>query len=196
MNDNNQLKFIPFHAINEFMRNDFRLNLIRTALTGKNSLDRKFSAPIDRLTRKHVKVAGFRNSLKAPVTIKAVAMVKPFEKQPRLVAAILNAWSEITFELRTQIFDLLTMREWKLLPIEADRTKLPGFLTQWPEDDDYEVLYEVFTKAYPESNASIDETSLMVIWLSGRLPIDKVSKSEIDIPEILQEPNITPTKEP
>lgn len=187
MNTKTQFQFIPFNAINEFMRNDFRLNIIRTTLISKGELNRKFTAPIDRLTRKHVKVAGFRNSLKAPLTILAVAMVKAFEKQPDLVAAILNAWSESNSELRSQISILLAEKGWDLLPIEVDRSKLPGFLTEWPEEDDYEELYEAYNKSFPENKVSIDETSLMVIWLSGRLPINKVSKSDIRLPEVPQD---------
>jgi hypothetical protein len=182
MSEKEKIKFIPFHAINEFMRNDFRLTVIRTTLTYKNSLDRQFAAPIDRLTRKHVKVTGFRNSVKAPVTLKAVAMVKAFEKQPQLVAAILNGWSEINSELKSQIFNILVDRGWKLLPVEIDRTKLPGFLTLWPEGDDYDLLFDAYKEAYPDGDASIDETSLMVVWLAGRLPVDKVSKSDIELP--------------
>jgi hypothetical protein len=184
MSEKEKIQFIPFHAINEFMRNDFRLKVIRTTLTHKNSLDRQFAAPIDRLTRKHVKVTGFRNSVKAPVTLKAVAMVKAFEKQPQIVAAILNAWCEINSELKTQIFNILVDRGWKLLPVDIDRTKLPGFLTFWPEGDDYDVLFDAYKEVYPDGDASIDETSLMVIWLAGRLPVEKVSKSEIELPEI------------
>ncbi|MCJ7701710.1 MAG: hypothetical protein MUO62_09020 [Anaerolineales bacterium] len=184
MNEKTQLEFIPFHAINEFMRNDFRLNVIRTTLLSLNQLDRQFSAPIDRLTRKHVTVAGFRNSVKAPATIKAVAMVKAFENQPKMVGAILNAWAESKTELRQLIYDLLVERGWKVLPIEADRTRLPGFMARWPAEDDYELLYQAFTDSHPEMEASIDEISLMVVWISGRLPIDKVSKDELDMPEL------------
>ena len=132
MNKKTQVEFIPFHAINEFMRNDFRLKLIRNTLMSLKQLGRGFSAPIDRLTRKHVTVAGFRNSAKAPATLKSVSMVKAFEKQPKLVSAILNAWAESKSELRQHTYDLLLERGWKVLPIEADRTKLPGFLSSWP----------------------------------------------------------------
>jgi hypothetical protein len=186
MNDK-KVAFIPFHAINQFMRNDFRLIVIRSTLMAMNKLDREFTAPIDRLTRKHVKVAGFRNSVKAPATVKAVAMVKPFEKHPNLAAAILNAWAASKADLRQQVFDLLTDRTWKLLPIEVNRTKLPGFLTRWPEEDDFEVIYESFTTINPDVEASIDEVSLMVVWLSGRLPINKISKEEMEEPEIQAE---------
>ena len=182
--DKKKVSFIPFHAINQFMRNDFRMNVIRSALQTLPELDREFGSSIDRLTKKFVKVPGFRNSVKAPTTVKAVAMVKPFEKNPDLVAAILNAWAESKSVLRQQVFDLLTSRDWKLFPIDFNRTKLPGFLTRWPAEDDFEVLYESFTAANPDNEASIDEVSLMAVWLSGRLPIEKIDKSELGEPEI------------
>jgi hypothetical protein len=182
--DDKKISFIPYHAINQFMRNDFRLAVIRSAMMALPDLDHGIVAPIDRLTKKLVKVPGFRNSAKAPATIKAVAMVKPFEKNPDLVAAILNAWAESRPELRGLIFELLTERGWKLLPIETNRTKLPGFLTFWPADDDFEVLYDAFTAAHPDAEASIDEISLMVVWLSSRLPIEKIDKTEMEEPDI------------
>jgi hypothetical protein len=48
------------------------------------------------------------------------------------------------------------------------------------------VSLKLYNKIYPENEVSIDETSLMVIWLSGRLPITKVSKSDIRLPEVPQ----------
>jgi hypothetical protein len=179
MNEKKQVEYFPFHAINEFMRTDFRLQVIRTSLLELSNSNRNLSTSIDRLTKKYVRVAGFRNSAKAPLSIKAVSMVKAFETHPDLVAVILSAWAESKSKLRDEIFNLLTQREWKLLPLEFDRSKLPGFLPQWPEEDDYEKLYTAFVDTYPDHDASIDETSLMVVWLAGRLPIDKVSKAEM-----------------
>jgi len=179
MNENQKTEFIPYHAINEFMRSDFRLNIIRTTLMALPQLDRHYRNSVDRLTRKYVKVAGFRNSVKAPISLKSVALVKPFSKQPDLVSAILSAWSAANNKLQIGVFDLLIDKNWELLPIKADRTKLPGFLTKWPIEDDYEGIYQVFVEKYPNTQVSIDETSLMSIWLSGRLPIDKVSKGEL-----------------
>ena len=172
MKPENELEFIPFHAINEFMRNDFRLNVIRKTLLSLNELDRKYRAPIDQMTKKYVKVAGFRNSTKAPASVKAVAMVKAFEVQPKLVAAILEAWTISQPDFRQQVNDI-------------NRSRLPGFLTRWPAEDDYDVLYDAFISAHPESEVSIDQTSLMIIWLAGRLPIDKISIAEMSLPDQL-----------
>lgn len=179
MNENKQVKFIPFHAINEFMRNDFRIHVIKSTLAAIPNLDDKFVARIDRLTRKLVKVPGFRNSSKAPTSIKTVAMAKTFEKHPDFVTAILNAWAESKPDFRNEVNNFLSKRGWTILPTEADRTKLPGFLTTWPKGEDYDTLYQAYIHDYPDSNASIDELSLMIIWQAGRLPIDKVNISEI-----------------
>jgi hypothetical protein len=161
------------------MRNDFRINVIQSTLLALPKLGPEFSKPVDRLTRKFVKVAGFRNSTKAPVFVKGAAMVKAFEKEPTLVAAVLHAWSESKDALRQEIFDLLTKLNWPLLPIEFNRTKLPGFLTQWPDEDDYAKIYDTYVLEHPDSDSSIDETSLMVVWLAGRLPIEKISKNDL-----------------
>jgi hypothetical protein len=125
-------------------------------------------------------VPGFRNSAKAPARVKAIAIVKAFEKSPDLVAAILSAWSEAQGEFRQQVYDFLTAREWKMLPPEADRTKLPGFLTVWLTGEDFETLYDAFIETHPDHQPGIDDLSLMIVWLSGRLPFRKASEEDAE----------------
>ncbi|MBN2146912.1 MAG: hypothetical protein JW726_05970 [Anaerolineales bacterium] len=187
-----QAAFLPFHAINEFMRADFRISVIRTALGAINSLPDDLAASLNRLTRKHVTVPGFRNSERAPAVIKALPMAKAFEKSPELVAAVLAAWAEAHADLRQQVYDLLKLRGWKMFPDEenlkldslspdlfkqwaifplaADRRKAPGFYPHWPKGEEYETLYQQFNEIHPDAEASIDQLSLMVVWLSLRLP--------------------------
>jgi hypothetical protein len=186
------IQFLPFHAINEFMRPDFRLNVIRYCLNSLSQLPNKFQEPVNRHVRKVVKVPGFRNSEKAPTAVKILPTSKAFEKDPELVAAILAAWSESKSNLRLQVFDVLKQRgwqvfpaetisltnlpeiqsekDWNILPPEADRSKLPGFLTYWPKDQDFEAIYNTYTELYPQGEASLDEVSLMAVWLADRLP--------------------------
>jgi len=153
--------------------------MLRETMKSLPDLSPKTQRTLNKLTKKYVKVPGFRNSAKAPATIKAVNMVKPFEKEPKLVAAVLSAWAEAHPDLRQGVFDVLSGFGWKLLPVEANRARLPGFLTQWPEEDDYEAIYEAYTQAHPDAEHSMDEVSLMAVWLSLRLPVDKVSKDEL-----------------
>lgn len=167
-----KIQFLPFHAINDFMRTDYRLDVIRTTLNALPGLPDDLRAPIDRLTRRVVKVPGFRNSTKAPASMKVKPTAEAFEKSPDLVAAILAAWSAAHPDLRQQVFDLLTSRGWEVLPIEADRTKLPGFLTKWSKGDDFEALNTAFMEKFPDAPANSDDISLMVVWMSGRLPYE------------------------
>ena len=169
MNDK-KVQFFPFHAINDFMRPDYRLEVVRSTLYSLHDLPENMRAPIERLTRKVVQVPGFRNSARAPVNLRVKSTAEAFEKSHQLVAAILSAWSALHQELRGQVYNLLIARSWEILPPDADRTKLPGFLTKWPKGEDFEALNAVFAEKYPDSRASADDVSLMTVWISNRLP--------------------------
>jgi hypothetical protein len=182
MDDNNkQAQFLPFHAINEFMRSDYRFGIVRTALVALPTLPRNLRAPIDRITKKTIKVTGFRNSAKSPAAVRTKPTADAFEKNPDLVAAILSAWAETKPELRQQVYDLLIERGWEVLPPDADRTKLPGFLPVWPKNEDFDTLNNAFFEKYAHTKHSNDDISLMVVWISSRLPYD-VESSEEDSP--------------
>jgi hypothetical protein len=195
----NNAEFLPFHAINEFMRPDFRLSLIRDTLNALPRLSEEHNNKINNLSRKLVKVPGFRNSEKAPALMRVIPTAKAFEKSAELAAAILAAWCDSNDVLRDQVYDLLKSRgwacleqnqtvdfetlsadfliSWPILPIHIDRTILPGFYIRWPEGDDYELLYSLFTHLYPDAQISIDQVSLMVVWLSLRLPYQMEEKN-------------------
>jgi len=194
----NQVEFLPFHAINEFMRSDFRLSVVKSALSALPNLPESHLNTISHLTKKLVKVPGFRHSDKAPVFVRVIPTAKAFEKNGELVAALLAAWAESHDSLRTQVYELLVSRGWKtfpaemhtladvptlkteqdwgILPISADRAKIPGFLVYWPKGETFEALYQSFTEKYPETQASLDEASLMAVWLAMRLPVNLVDE--------------------
>jgi len=74
---------------------------------------------------------------------------------------------------------LLEAHGWKILPLDANRTKMPGFMIQWPQEDDFDTLYGSFREVNPDSEASDDDLGLMAVWLSGRLPYEMVEKAEL-----------------
>lgn len=185
-------EFLPFHAINEFMRPDFRLNVIRETLTSITTSDDPCAKNLNHQIKKNVTIPGFRNSDKAPALIKVLPTSKAFEKSPEMVAAVLSCWSENHATLREQVLSLLTSRnwpvltdsesidvtglnseiieKWPILPIGMNRAKLPGFFIHWPGGEDFETIYQNYTEVYPDSDVSIDKVSLMVVWLTMRLP--------------------------
>ncbi len=177
MSDNKEIKFLPFNALNEFMNDEYRLNIVQITLNALPSLSTDLRKPIDQFTNQLVKVPGFRNAVKAPVYLKIKPYIEAFEKQPKLVAATLAAWANINQELQSQVFEVLQARHWELLPVDTDRTKLPGFLIVWPKDETFETIYLSFKETFPNSNATSDDVSLMSVWLSGRLPFTSDKKT-------------------
>lgn len=168
--DTKKARFLPFHAINEFMRPDYRLTVVRAALQAAPSMPEELRQPLDRLVKKAVKVPGFRDGSKAPTPLKVRPAAEAFEKSPDLVGAILAIWAQSLPELRQQVHDLLVEKGWEILPAEANRAKLPGFMTVWPKGQNFEALNQAFHQKYPAVEASSDDISLMVVWISGRLP--------------------------
>jgi len=177
MEKDKEASFFPFHAINEFMTDEYREAVVRSVLLSYATLPEEFSSRIDRNIKKAVTIPGFRNSAKAPAQLRVKPAIDSFQKNPALVAAILAAWAELHATLRQQVYDLLISREWELLPIEADRTKLPGFLTKWPKGEDFDTLFEAFKTSSSDTTTEMNDVSLMVVWLSGRLPYEFVDKN-------------------
>jgi hypothetical protein len=194
-------EFLPFHAINEYMRPDFRLKVIRESLSAQSTLDEHLSHALNQQIKKYVTVPGFRSSDKAPALVKVLPTSKAFEKNADLVAVVLACWAEIQSPLRDQVYVLLkerkwhifpeneevapavsiteAIKEWTVFPITMDRTKLPGFYIHWPKGEDFEALYKTFSELFPDSDASIDKVSLMTVWLTMRLPFQVDSALEI-----------------
>jgi hypothetical protein len=168
--DDQTTQYLPFNAINQFMRDDYRSIVIRRTLNGLSSLSAGDREPVDRMTRKYVQVPGFRISTKAPVTLRLKPTIDAFEKNSEMAAAILSAWAEMHKELRDQVYALLVTRKWQVLPPEADRTKYPGFVPHWPEDEIFDRLSDAFKETYPAIDNSDDDINLMIVWVSVRLP--------------------------
>jgi hypothetical protein len=173
-----QVSFLPFHALSQFMRDDFRQTVVRRTMHAYAELPENLRANIDKQTKRFVNIPGFRNSVKAPVTLKIRQMNEAFEKRADLVGALLAGWAETHPELRQQMYDLLIERGWEVLPLEADRTKLPGFIPVWPANEDFEVLNTAFKAKYPESETTEDDVSLMAAWISTRLPFETEGEEE------------------
>jgi hypothetical protein len=175
MNDDSA-ELIPFHAINEFMRDDYRLQVVKTSLRALPDLSEDIRRPLNGLIKKSITVPGFRNSEKAPVHKKAGPVIKAFKNSPEMSGAILAAWAEANKELRQNVYELLSGRGWSLLPLEADRQKLPGFFITWPKGEDFDTLSTLFNEIFPEPETASDDINLMVVWVSMRLPYQMVDE--------------------
>jgi hypothetical protein len=174
MENQETVEFLPYNAINQFMLNDYRHNVLHKVLGGLDQLPPSQKSALLGSIRRLFSVPGFRNPAMAPLAIKVRGAVGPFEKNSVFTGQVLAGWGELNSDLMQQVYHMLLDRKWEVLPLDADRTKIPGFLTRWPKGETYEVLNTAFTEKYPESAAAEDDVRLMVIWVSGRLPYDMV----------------------
>lgn len=170
MPENNKKQFLPFHAINEFMRDDFKLLIIQEVLSKLETLKKEKIALINRLIAKGVQIPGFRNSSLAPVGVKARQCVSLFETSPEFAALVIDIWGNLHSPLKDAIWKLLVERNWKPLPIEIDRTMLPGFSVNWPKEETFESFIQGLHERVPELMESDDNISLMVVWIGNKLP--------------------------
>lgn len=198
--DDAKIEFLPFHAINEFMRADFRMKVIKDTLSKLPGLPSDLRDPVERQIRKSVKIPGFRHPEKAPTMVKVLPCAQAFEKKPEFVSALLAAWAEVHAHLRDQVLAVFqqrgwyffptgitslaefpipkTEKDWGILPVTAERTRLPGFVIYWPKAEDFETLYDTYIEIYPGGENSKDEVGLMAVWLSMRLPYNHTGEAE------------------
>lgn len=170
--ENNQIAYLPFHVINEFMVSPYRLSVIQRVLEKQQSISPAHSKGIQQIIKNWLKVPGFRNAALAPLPLKVKHSESVFEKNPEYVKHILAGWAEINQPLAEEVFTFLQQRGWKLLPLKVDRAQLKGILPTWPKGDDFETLTEGFSKAYPQYAEQLDDVTLMIVWVSNRLPVD------------------------
>jgi hypothetical protein len=168
-----QEEYLPFHAINEFMRDDYRIIVISEVLSQQDKISPEKRSLIGKIIAKYVTVQGFRNSNLAPAGRKAKASVALFERSPEYVALIVESWTSLHEELAKTVYEILSEHAWEKLPgIDVDRSTLPGFLIHWPKADTFDVLIKAVQEKKPELKESDDNISLMAVWLGNRLPYD------------------------
>ena len=56
-----------------------------------------------------------------------MALLRHLKKNPGFVAEILAGWCDLNTDLSEKVAALLKDRNWEALPIETDRSQLPGF---------------------------------------------------------------------
>lgn len=172
-----KIEYLPFNAINEFMLPEYQKSILKLVFSNFESLPNYRQKSINANIKKFVQIQGFRDSSHAPQNLKTRMALPAFEKNAKFTAEILAGWFELNTELGQQVSKILIDRGWIVLPMEADRSKLPGFMVKWPADDTFDVLSEEFAKIYPDNPFTKDDISLMIVWISNRLPFDMVTEN-------------------
>lgn len=165
-------KFYPFSAVNDFMREDYRLTILHEVLASLDKIPAEQKMRIGRLISKGIQVQGFRNSNLAPVGMKAKKSVDLFERSPEFAAQVMESWSRLHPELRLLIRNVLVKRNWTVKEDDLDLSQLSGFQIDWPKEDTFQVLIDKARELPPELAVTDDDISLMVVWIGNRLPYD------------------------
>lgn len=172
--------YLPYNAINEFMRDDYRREIIQKVLSEATSLSSELREPIDRHTRQIVQVPGFRNSAKAPVRLRLKSSIEAFMTNAEFTQAILAAWVSLHPGLEKQVSELLIERGWEVTTNLKSKDRPPGFLMTWPDGEDFESILHAYEEKFIENNSNSDDINLMVVWTGGALPY---RTGEEEIPE-------------
>jgi hypothetical protein len=78
-----------------------------------------------------------------------------------------------------QIAGLLDELGWtRILPIDADRSQMPGFYIQWPVGYDFDKIHAEYREHYPEAEVVDDVISLLTVLVSMRLPFEEEAAHE------------------
>lgn len=176
-----QAQFLPWSAINVFMLPEFQVEVISDVLGNFESLTSEQRTGLNQMIKRGVKLNGFRNATLAPLPIRVRGSIELFEKNAAFAYMVLSCWCDLHTALRDAVHNMLSERGWLLLPVDTDRSKIPGFLTHWPKEDEFEVLTPAFREQFPDLNDFSDnQISLMEVWVSGRLPYELVEKVNIE----------------
>lgn len=165
-------EYLPFNAINEFMRDDYRLIILHETITHLNDTSPEQQKEISKLISQYVKIPGFRKSNLAPAAMKAKNSVALFQQSAAFSSKIVETWSSIHPKLKEIVWDVLTEKGWEPASLDSDRTALPGFQIHWPKADTFEAISTAVRKLAPDLSETDDDISLMAVWIGNRLPYD------------------------
>lgn len=163
-------EYLPYKAINVYIESDFLRKTLEFILKNINSLPKEDQISFVKLFREFVNILGFRNPMRAPLTLQVNAYIKAFEEKDEVIPFTLSTWAKIKSDFASKVKSWLESEGWDQLSIEKNFDENEGFLNKWPEGLSFEKIIEDFKKAHPKFDFDEDNLILMVLWISGRLP--------------------------
>ena len=164
------VEYLPYKAVNIFINREYLEQLIETVLKGYNNLSKEKRLAFVKQFRQYVNILGFRNAIRAPLSLQIKAHASAFEAKNEVVPFTLSTWAELNPNLASEVESWLESEGWKGLKKERDFNETEGFLSDWPEKLSFDKLVKKFKKAKPDVKPNRDDLILMVLWISGKLP--------------------------
>ncbi|MFU8825909.1 MAG: hypothetical protein ACNA70_00280 [Brevefilum sp.] len=163
-------EYLPFIAINVFMQRDYLEKVTKEIIEGIGTLSKEEQIAFNGFFRKHITILGFRNPLRAPLSLQVNAYASAFEKNEDVIPYTLSKWARIKSELAEKVKAWLDSEGWEELVVERTIEDHQGFASDWPDDLTFESIEEKFKEANPKEEFLRDDLVLMVLWISGKLP--------------------------
>lgn len=163
-------EYLPYKAINVFIERDYLENVLNEILEDIKKLPKEEQIVFTNLFRKYVSVLGFRNPLRAPLSLQVNAYVSAFEKKDEVIPFTLTTWTKLDMDFAEKVRDWLEAEGWENLTIERTFDESEGFVSDWPEDLSFDQIEEKFKQANPDVDFARDDLVLMVLWITGCLP--------------------------
>jgi len=161
---------LSFKIINVFIDRDYLESKIESIHQNIKQLPKNDQIAFNNQFRKYVKVLGFRNPLRAPITLQVKAHASAFEEKDEVVPFTLSTWTKLNQDFANQVKDWLDSLGWEDLALERSFESASGFINEWPKKLTLDKLVKQFKKDKPDLDFSQDDLILMVFWVSGQLP--------------------------
>lgn len=167
----NAIENLPFKTVNVYIERGFLEEILEQVLTNLKNLSKETQGEFNQLFKKYVPVLGFRNPLHAPRPLQVKAYANAFEEKDEIIPFTLSTWANINDNLARAVLDWLESENWDDLELHRSYENSMGFTNKWPEDQSLESIAEKFQDSHPDLESSKDAIMLMLLWVSGRLPI-------------------------
>lgn len=165
-------EILPFKSINVYIEREYLEKVVTNILEGVGKLNKEEQIRFSQDFRKHISVLGFRNPLRAPLSLQVNAYASAFEEKEEVIPFSLTIWSKVKTDLAEKVQSWLESEGWDDLALEREFEEDNGFVFDWPDDLSFDQVEEKFQNANPDFEYDRDDLILMVLWISGKLPIE------------------------
>ena len=163
-------EILPFKSINVYIEREYLEKVAKNILEGVGNLQKEEQIGFSQNFRKYVSVLGFRNPLRAPLSLQVNAYTSAFEEKEEVIPFSLTTWAKVNLALAEEVKSWLDSEGWEDLALARDFEENSGFIADWPDDITFEQVEENFQKAHPDFEFDRDDLILMVLWIAGKLP--------------------------
>ncbi len=165
-----EIEYLPYKAVNIYMERDYLEQVLSEILEGLPTLPKEDQISFTNQFRKYVNVLGFRNPVRAPLSLQVKAYVSAFEDKEEVIPFTLNNWAKLNLDFADQVKEWLKGEGWENLNYKRTFEETEGFRQQWPDDTTFDQIEEKYSQANPDQDFSRDDLILMVLWITGCLP--------------------------